>query len=324
VRRPIVELLLQRDTISAQLRDRHAVMWKATAEYAGAADLAEVIAGLVAAEEIPPGARLEVRVAPPLLQVRHLEALPPVRTDQLVELVGHHPGKYFRKNGHPLVTDVAWATGRRMVAIGVALEEQYAAAVLAGAREAGLAVGEIVPDVLGLPVLSLLPASERIARRRGVERWIRRGMVLAAMSWLVVGATTVISTIRESRRVDRELAALEAPVAAVVAAQRELDGAISGIAAVESPVEERFSAALTLGRLVVVLPDSTWLTAATFREDGRGELSVMAARPAAVLAKVQRTGLLVGPRIEGRTTGEAVGGRRTERFTIRFGAEGTP
>ena len=51
---------------------------------------------------------MTVALEPPLVQVRTLADLPPVRPADLATLVAAQASRYFRKNGGALVTDAVW------------------------------------------------------------------------------------------------------------------------------------------------------------------------------------------------------------------------
>lgn len=114
--------------------------------------LSAAVAGLLAAAPISrlPRPRLTVALGPTLAQTRRLTGLPPLRDARLVaQLVREGAGKFFLRNGRPLVT-----TGARIEDLGTAwcaaLDGDTVRQAAAGARDAGLRVDAFVPTVAAL------------------------------------------------------------------------------------------------------------------------------------------------------------------------------
>src|SRR5881296_3297707 len=101
-RAPELRLRVTRTTLRAEAVHRGAVTWTAEASYADAAELSDAIARL-AAEAPERCRRLGVTLERPPVQVRTLADLPPVKQRELRALVAHQAGRFFRRNGHPLV-----------------------------------------------------------------------------------------------------------------------------------------------------------------------------------------------------------------------------
>ncbi len=120
---------------------------------------------------------------------------------------------------------------------------------------------------------------------------------------------------------NRELAALQAPLAAALDARREMRDAAATIQAVRDAQASRGGAAAALAAVTAALPDSAVITSFTWSADGMGALSGDARRAADVLARFERTNALPNPRFDGAITGEMIGGREWERFTILFSRE---
>src|SRR2546422_2041413 len=94
-------------------------------------------------------------------QMRTLTDLPPVKPRALRALVAHQASRFFRCNGHALVTDATWIeNGTARAARAAAVEEPVAEAIAAGARAAGLVLETVAPAGEDAP-LTLLPTSER-------------------------------------------------------------------------------------------------------------------------------------------------------------------
>ena len=111
-----LHLRIGRSTLRAETIEHGTVVWAGEASYEGVDALADVIARL-AAEAPPACRRLLVALERPPLQLRTLTQLPPLKSRHLAALVAQRAGWFFRKNGHPLVTDATWVgKGRPPVA----------------------------------------------------------------------------------------------------------------------------------------------------------------------------------------------------------------
>jgi len=315
---PVLRLQVGRQRVRAETGEREGVTWAAEATYASPAELAEAVARL-AGEAHEPFRRLVVELEKPVVQLRTLTDLPPVSPRALPDLVAHQAGRFFRRNGHPLVTDAAWMTnGQTRLARAAAVEEPIVEAVLTGAKAAGLDVERIGP--VEHPGLSLLPAAERAARRRHMLLGLKRLGAVAALTWLGVGLLYAGRLLLERRGIERELAALHEPVEALLSARRELRDAQGMVRTVGDAERQRGKYLALLAAVTSALPDSAVLTSLTIESDGRGVITGAARRAADVVARLERSRALVTPRLEGAVVREAIGGREWERFSIRFGA----
>ncbi|MBK6781280.1 MAG: hypothetical protein IPG75_17370 [Gemmatimonadetes bacterium] len=175
----------------------------------------------------------------------------------LALLVARGASRYFRQNGHPLVTAARWTVEGTPPLRGVravATDEALAAAVLRGAERAGCWLDDLVPGAAPDGGFSLLPLAERARRRRA--GWARAGWLAA------VGAASASSRslsagrlVARARVVEADLARLAAPRAALLAARRSLDSAAALVAALEHSSARR---GVVLDRLIAVargLPD---------------------------------------------------------------------
>lgn len=115
----------------------------------GGEPLSATLAELILAAPLPrfPRPRVVVALGPSLAQTRRLSGLPPLDDPRLLaEVVREAAGKFFLRNGAPLVT-----TGVRPVSPGAAwaaaLDARTVREVEAGCRRAGLRVDRFVPAV---------------------------------------------------------------------------------------------------------------------------------------------------------------------------------
>lgn len=305
-------------SLRAEAIHRGRVIWAGESPYSDLADLSDAIARL-AAEPPRPCRRLTVALEHPPVQVRTLSEIPPVKPQALAALVANQAGRFFRKNGQPLATDAIWmGDGATRLVRAVAVEESLVESIVAGARGAGLAVETIGVADETVP-LALLPSSERAARRRAEQRLVRRLAIRAATVWLIAGVCFAVRLAWQRRAVERELAALGAPLGAVLAARRELRDAEATVRAIASSERQRGRSLALLGALAGALPDSAMVTSLSWSSDGSGILSGSARRAADVVARLERTAEFPGARLEGPAVREAGG---WERLTIVFGEQG--
>jgi hypothetical protein len=319
--RTVLRLRIESARVHAEAVRRGRVVWAGEAEHGGPGDLAEVIAQLAAEPGVPARVSgLRVELLPPVVQLRTLEGLPPVRRAVLPKLIANQSGRFFRRNGKPLVTDAAWirrARGAAKLARAAAVEESWVEAVLQGARAANLMVETIGPPSPSR--LDLLPAAERNRRRRAAWSSTGRLAVLAAALWVATGGIVAYRLHREARRIDARLTALEAPVEAVRAARAEIASVSAMLEAATSAEHERASTALRLGEIAAALPDSAYLSSLSLEEGGGGTLAGSARRASELLENLERAGAAPGAELEGPVLREPRGGAVWERFTLRFG-----
>jgi hypothetical protein len=321
-RAPVLHLVVGTSLVRAEARRGGTAVWAGEAPYESLADLTEVVARLAA---VPSERcrRLRVTVERPPAQTRTLKDLPPVRERELASLVATHAGRFFRRNGAPLVTDAIWVTnGSGRVTQAAAAEEPLLVAIVAGAAQAGLIVESITPAGLSAE-LQLLPSAERAVRLRAGRRAVIRFAVAAGAIWLIAGALFGIRLIKDRHDVDAELAAASTPLDALRDVRRELHAAETMVITLADAKRSRGQALATLARVKAAIPDSAVLTAYTWRADGSGLVAGAGPRAADVLAAVERSRAVANPRVEGAVVREAIAGRDWERFTIVFGAGGS-
>ncbi len=322
-RSPVLHVVVGDSRVRAEARSAGggAVIWAGDATYESPDDLAEVVARLAAAPAVR-CRRLEATLERPPAQTRTLTDLPPVRDRELAALVANQAGRFFRRNGAALVTDAVWVTsGNGRVTNAAAVEEPLVLAIVAGAREAGLVVERITPAGTS-PQLQLLPTAERAVRARVRRRAVVRLGVAALAAWLLAGVLFGARLVIERGAVEAELAAADAPLAALRDVRREMRTAESMVQGLAEARRARGQALATLARVSGALPDSTVLTAYTWRADGSGVVAGAGRRAADVLAAVERTRAVATPRIEGAVVRETLAGHDWERFTILFGKAG--
>jgi len=317
----VLHLTVGDSIVRARAMRADVAVWAGEATYESPDELAEVVARLAAAPD-ERCRRLRVTLERPPAQIRTLTDLPPVRDRELAALVANHAGRFFRRNGAGLVTDATWVpNGAGRVTHAAAVEEPLVLAIVAGAAEAGLTVEAITAAGMS-PQLQLLPTGERAVRAWARRRTMMRLAVAACAAWFVAAGLLAARLVIERRSVEAQLAAADAPLAALRDVRREMRTAEAMVFGLAEARRSRGQALATLARVNSVLPDSAVLTSYTWRSDGSGVVAGAGRRAADVLAAVERGRALANPRLEGAVVREAlgVGGHEWERFTIVFGA----
>jgi hypothetical protein len=317
---PLLRLHVGPGTLRAEAVERGSITWVGEASYGDLAELADVVARLAAE---PPCAckRLVVLLERPPAQLRTLTGLPPVNVRHLATLVAQQSGRFFRKNGQPLVTDARWiGTQEPRVVRAAAVEEPLVEAIATGARAAGLWL-ETITTADDMTTLMLLPRSERDSRQRAARRRTLVLAIAAAAAWVACGTLFCGRLVWEQRAVARGLAALEKPLAAVLDARRELRDAEATVNAITAAERERGRSLTELAAVTRGLPDSSVLTSLAWSADGTGVLIGAARRATDVVARLDRLSTLPGVRLGGPVVRESIGGRDWERFTVLFGEE---
>lgn len=322
--KPVLAIRIGAGSARAELVRGSRVLWAAESAFTSPDDLRLALAQLVAGESMPQrAAELRVEIGPPLVQVRTLHDLPPVRAGHLRTLVATQAGRFFRRNGTALVTDAAWrgSQSRGGVAFAAAAEEPWIAAILEGAAAGGVTVETIRPASLPDGArLELLSPEERHRRRRRERVALGRLAGIAAVAWLVAGAVWAVRFERERRSVEREIERLRSPAAAISRVRRALADGAELVDSMATAGRERGRALGQLATLSVAFPDSAYATSLALDSTGGGELAVVARRSAEVTAALEQVRAIAGPRIEGTLVREASGGREWERFALRFEA----
>ena len=317
-RAPVLHLVVSEATVRAEAKRSGVAIWAGEAAYDSPSDLAEVIARLASAPA-ERCRRLAVTLERPPAQTRTLKDLPPVRERELASLVANQAGRFFRRNGAPLVTDATWVSnGTGRVTHAAAVEEPLVLAVVAGAAEAGLTVESITAAGMS-PELQLLPSAERAVRLRARRRVMMRLGGAALGAWLMACALFAARVAVERRDIERELAAAQEPLAAMKDVRREMRTAEAMVLELAEARASRGEALATFVRVSGAMPDSAVATSYTWRSDGSGLVAGAGRRGADVLAALERSHAVSDARIEGALVREAMAGREWERFTIVFG-----
>jgi hypothetical protein len=306
-------------SLVAEARRGTRVVWTGEAAWQEPSDLARVLSELIAAPEAGRSFRnLSVVVERPLVQIRRLTDVPPVPLRVLKTLIQTQAARYFRRNGVPLVTDASWLgrNGDRAAQL-CAMEVSLLEAVADGAQAAGLRLVSVVPA--DRPRLSLLPPSTRAAQLARLRRSVLRWTVAAVVGWGLVATSYLVKLTIDRRRVERELARLEQPAAALLALRREMRTARGMVAAVDATEQVEHDLGRQLGDIAAAVPDSAFLSLLTLSAAGDGAVTGYARRASEVAASFERSNRIRAPRFEGRLTKELLLGREWDRFTIAFG-----
>ena len=297
--------------------------WAAEAEYHSLEDLSAAVAQLV--QEIPgsPRARgVTLLLEPPLVQVRKLSDLPAVSSRDLRSLIAMQSGRFFRKNGKPLITDAVWLSRQNGVreALAAAVEAPIVEAVLIASRDVGLDLLGVAPAETGkLGKLSLMPTGARAKQDRAARVGLRRLGATALAAWLFVGTGYPLLLRWERERVEGRRHALAGAVQALSGLRREVYQARQVLNVVEDAEVRRGRVLALAANLASALPDSAFFTFLLVRSDGTGLISGRASRAAQMLASLVKRKAVEAAHLEGPTLREAAAGREWEGFTIRFG-----
>jgi hypothetical protein len=315
-----LRLVIGATRISADLTRKGKLIWSGEAEYSGPEDLTDVIARLVVEPELAkPTSRVQVELEKPLVQCRTLTDLPPVKPAALRPMVEQQAHRYFRKNGHPLIVDAFRKNGRASVVLAAAVEEPVVAAIRAGIRAAGFRLDDVAPTG-HRGALSLLLPEDRERQRRQARLYLQGlGIAVTALWFLVIGAS-VLNLMRQRRYVDREVALLAEPVAALSRVKQEVAIGRAMIDAVGKDGAARGSALRLLAAITDALPDSAFLTSLSI-DGSRGYLGGYSRRASETLARLERSGAIIAPRLDGQLGREMFNGIEWERFSIAFGPE---
>jgi hypothetical protein len=145
-----------------------------------------------------------------------------------------------------------------------------------------------------------------------------------ALLWLLVGAIAVIRLRVESRRVTAELARLQTPRQALLAARQTMDSARAMLTALDEASAARGQVAGRLAAIAKALPDSAFLTAITLDRGGPGVLAGRARQAPLVAAALGAAPGVGSLQLEAVTVRDTVAGLGWERFSFRLGWRTVP
>lgn len=287
--------------------------------YADAGELTQAVAALCRDAGQARRRRVEVIFGDSIVQRRTLTDLPRVRSSVLRELVQAQQRRYFRRNGRNLVTDARWtetADGAVKHVTAVAVDEWLAETVIEAIGQAGLAV-ERASDLSGR--FRLIPEGVSTLRLSQQRRQASRLLVAALMLWLSAVITYWVGVRARERALDAELARIAPAMTTLREARRRLGQAEGWVSTVDAMGKSRDAMRLTLSRILISLPDSSYLTSLTLGDDGTASLSGTAREATGVAARIEKLTELRNVRIDGTPLIVASPGRRWERFAIRAG-----
>ena len=298
--------------------------WVAEAPWSRETAVAPAIAALLAARPKAPGSpTLTIEVERPLAQLRRLGTLPPVRREHLATLVQQQASTFFRKNGHPLVTDAAWlptSNGAPREALLAALDLELAEALLAGAAEAGVEVDRLtVATESSVPALDLAPPGARAIRRAAERRSLHRLATIVAILWCLAGALWATRLGFELHRTRLELARLAPARQALLTGRTVRHRAEAMLLTLDAAEAARPRLVERLLAIAATLPDSSYLTGLSLDTLATGLLTGAARRATDVMASLDHAHAGPAPRLEGAVTPDP-GGHHWEHFTIRLGS----
>lgn len=317
-------LVVGEHRLEARLQRGKMVLWSGQIEYQDQHDLSEAIAGLVSEPSlVNPGKRMLVELQRPVVQLRTLNDIPPVRPRHLRALVEQQGQRYFRKNGSPLVVDAMREAGRRAGVKAAATDESLVAAIAAGAKAGGFRLEDVRPAEWPGLRLSLLLKEDRERRQRLAQLSLRRLGIGVILLWLGAIAVGVGSHVTQRRAVARELAALSQPVAAFREARRQQLLTRETIAVLDQEEAGRSRLVAMLSAIAAAMPDSSFLSSVSMEADGTGRIAGYAKRGSEVLARLDAAQAVVAPDLENQRSRQQIGGREMESFSIRFGTQDT-
>lgn len=315
--------------LQAELISRGQLAWAAEAGFDSAAELEEAIATL--AGELPPGRglRADVVLLPPMLQLRHINGIPPVRSQRALDgIIAGQSSRFFRRNGHPLVTSAhrtpraGWFRRPSDSCVAAAVEQPWLDAIGAGLGAAGLVEGGIgVEGMKAGP--NFRSGNATLTRRKRLKRQIVVLACVAMMFWAAAAITLALRVHRAKSDLEVGIAQLREPATAARTAHIALEHAQEALDSVASARNLTQRALATMAALSAAMPDSAFLTSldwsAAGSEFGSGTATGAARHAVAVVAALERAGFS-RPRLEGAPVGDQSGPEPRERFVLRFGS----
>ena len=265
-----------------------------------------------------------LEVEPPLAQIRRLDSLPPVRGAALSTLVGHQAGTFFRKNGHPLVTDAAWLPALKdspRQALLAAIDLELAEALSAAATRAGVGLDRItVADIPEARRFDLRSPEARAEQAGRASQSLARLAWSVATLWALAALCWTARLGLEARHIRSELNRLAGARAVLIKGQAVRHRAEQMIETLESGAAARHQLQDRTQALLAALPDSAYLSGLSLDTLGNGLLTGGARHATDAVAALEHAHAAVNPRQEGSTSPDPLGSANWERFTIRLGS----
>ena len=314
-----LHLSVEPTRLVAELRERRKPVWSSECVLEPDDELSQALDELLANPDLAGRVRrLLVRVAPPVVQLRTLTDVPPVRHRPLDALVRTQASRFFRRNGAPLVTSAAWAPGKRGLrpALAAAIEEPWLAELGAVASRHGITEVRVAPE--GHPNLDLrLPAWDRTRRARERAQ-VHRALLLAGLAWLGVLAIDTTRLVRERAALDAGIAALAPGSEAVSRVARQADAITAMVDMIRVADLRRRQSARGVAALIAALPDGAHLSRLEWSADAGGQLAGAAPSAAAVTAAIEGTGVVDSVRSGGAGTRLMTPVGEREEFSVTF------
>lgn len=278
------------DAIRASVGPSEAPSWVESVPYETSDELRDAVIRVGESSRPHRGSKqVLVSIDGSLIQQRTLTDLPPVAPRALRALVARGTSRFFRQNGHPLVSGAIWSaseTGSGRTATAAAIDGVLAQAIVDGVARSGLRVEDIIPDP-GPSELSLLPESERARQQQSEWRQVGRMAVATGLLWLIVIAGLAMRLWFESRRVESELRQLAEPRTALIKARQAIEEATAMVSAVSESQAQRQKVAGWVWQLTRAMPDSAFIEELTMGANGAGIIKGRAASAAGVVTMVQ-------------------------------------
>lgn len=321
--RPLLVARLMAGSLAVTAPRRGQRDWQAEYPFGDDGQLGEALASLaepVRQQGLP--RRVLVLVEPPVLQRRLLTDVPPIGAAELNRLVTRATPRYFRQNGHTLVSAARWDDQTdlpRRVVRAVAFDLSTAEAIVAGVARAGLSLSDIVPAAEEAS-LSLLPPAELRRRRRATLLGLGRLATLVMLLWIGVGVFLAVRLQVESRRIHAELTRLSEPRQSLAAARKAMNSASDMVSALDQAESQRNEIAARLTALVEALPLSSYLTTVTLERDGTGSATGQSQDLALLAGSLKESTGIGSSRLEGAMTRDSLTGDTWQRFNLVLGA----
>lgn len=265
---------------------------------------------------------VEVRLLPPLVQLRRLSRLPPVPPRELRALVRHSAGRFFRAGNERLVTDACWICANEegpRVARAAAVDECLLLSLCENLESKGLHVREVTPEVPDEGrTLDLRPEVIRRKRFRESAGGLARLALACVIVWVAGFLLAAGKVALEDRRLARELQELEQPLVLLAGLRQEVRESGRAIAAIHSSHTKRWDMVVLLSALAGALPDDAFLRSVELDSARSGSLTVVSPAAASVPGALARDPRLGRPRLDGSVAPENTVWGRQERAVIRL------